>query len=1072
MPAPYLNTLRYWWDVEALMYPDLPKPGKRPQAMLRYSERLPWQSASAHDDHKYFVYFGLIEKQVLETELAALYRQDSAPESFSGNHTRPTSGKTFLCALEIAADGTPNLDTLQLAAFGVAFAERHDGQPRDHAMIAAALREQLATHTFGAADGAWFEHACAQLFALLAWQRPQLLAREQLCTHKVALVDSKGKRLARPPELDPVNSFYLEDLERIRVAAEDGAGAVQVARYLGLDHHDHDLDHGHGARQDVTSVAAVDAALAPRRFPAGRWPSRFPLFLMQQVAVNLAVDTLRDGGLFSVNGPPGTGKTTLLMDVVAARLVERATVLASFDDPQQAFSRASVAVDYPANGAGTVLRGAVHTVDARLLDCGIVVASANNKAVENITLDLPNLDKVYPQPLQRGLASFDYFAASAASILNDADADAAAADDTGDDGASHARLRCWGLISVPLGNRKNRNLVAARLGRFGSAGLFQELDKIPLAALDWDVARAAFHEAVARVHALQDDIARHDAVLPLVAAARATAATAAAAVHTCAQRQRAAAAVLQRIDGDSADSTAALAANVAERALIALEWPWWRQLFARVFRHAAFARFALRQGELEAQHDTLSAGRAALRRARLEALAEVEAGGAALQGAEATLAAAKRALGLHQARRRALAAALGAAAFDPVAFADMALEEQQMCLPRSNAACHAARAQVFVAAMHLQKAFLKNAGKAFRSNFQLALAMLEQQAFIQPHLPQMAPHLWASFFLAVPVVSTTFASVARCFRDLGEGEIGLLLVDEAGQAVPSHALGAIWRARRALIVGDPMQVEPVIRIDRQLDAAMLAFHGAPAAHQLTAHSAQHLADRANRHGAMVMQHDGSELWVGAPLRVHRRCVEPMFSLSNQIAYNDMMVSGLAPADEVAASLARPLLGPSCWHDLASGQFDQHYSADEGRLAVDMVIAYAASGAVGKDDGLPDLFLISPFKSVADALQGALRRRLGQWAGDAGEDAVAAWLKGHVGTVHTFQGKEAETVLFILGGASAGARNWAGSRPNLINVAVTRARRRLYVIGNRQAWSATVFGRQLAAALPEHAPAVS
>jgi superfamily I DNA and/or RNA helicase len=68
-------------------------------------------------------------------------------------------------------------------------------------------------------------------------------------------------------------------------------------------------------------------------------------------------------------------------------------------------------------------------------------------------------------------------------------------------------------------------------------------------------------------------------------------------------------------------------------------------------------------------------------------------------------------------------------------------------------------------------------------------------------------------------------------------------------------------------------------------------------------------------------------------------------------------------------------------------------------------------------------------------------------------------------VHTFQGNECETVVFVLGGKAAGARNWAGSRLNLINVAVTRAKRRLYVIGSRQGWSQTVFGKKLAKAVP-------
>lgn len=96
------------------------------------------------------------------------------------------------------------------------------------------------------------------------------------------------------------------------------------------------------------------------------------------------------------------------------------------------------------------------------------------------------------------------------------------------------------------------------------------------------------------------------------------------------------------------------------------------------------------------------------------------------------------------------------------------------------------------------------------------------------------------------------------------------------------------------------------------------------------------------------------------------------------------------------------------------------------------------------------FAVSPFRDVA--------RHLRQRA----EHPVHAGMTG--GTVHTIQGREADTVILVLGGhpGRPGARAWASAKPNLLNVAVSRARQRLYVIGDHDAWAGLPHFRELAA----------
>lgn len=85
----------------------------------------------------------------------------------------------------------------------------------------------------------------------------------------------------------------------------------------------------------------LENAITPAMMPHAKWPAPggHPLVMLQQAAVNVARAELgRSEGILAVNGPPGTGKTTLLRDIVAACVLDRALVMASFENPEKAFT--------------------------------------------------------------------------------------------------------------------------------------------------------------------------------------------------------------------------------------------------------------------------------------------------------------------------------------------------------------------------------------------------------------------------------------------------------------------------------------------------------------------------------------------------------------------------------------------------------------------------------------------------------------------------------------------------------------------------------------------------------------
>jgi hypothetical protein len=257
--------------------------------------------------------------------------------------------------------------------------------------------------------------------------------------------------------------------------------------------------------------------------------------------------------------------------------------------------------------------------------------------------------------------------------------------------------------------------------------------------------------------------------------------------------------------------------------------------------------------------------------------------------------------------------------------------------------------------------------------------------------------LWSTLFMVVPSLSTTFASIDRMLGDLPAKSLGWLLVDEAGQALPQAAIGANMRAKRTIVVGDPIQIPPVVTMpERPINEIRKRFCVTPADWVAPTTSAQTLADRVCRFQATFKTADGSHI-VAAPLLVHRRCQEPMFGISNR-AYANQMVHAVGQRN--GGDIERAL-GTSCWLNIDSTA-DTKWSPSEGEVVVLLLKRLAAAAVVA-----PDIFIITPFRIVASEMRRCLESETELFSiwGLQPDD----WVRDRVGTIHTFQGREAHTV---------------------------------------------------------------
>lgn len=1027
MNATTTNTnrlLSYWHTLEHF------SPASVPNGCRKWVEKLPWEEVQKHSNpskcFQYTFYFGVFPlNEVTEFVQEYFHSQEETPNL-------PTA-KVCYASLKVDEQGLYIQDTFGLSTMPWALSQlkkhklnmelpldefrKRERRIADH-LVDGFLKEPLTR------EGV--KQIQAYLLDELPW-RELPSAAIYLRTEERERKQSKSDE-EEEVTCDLLNSFYLEDLERIAKSLQTEKLPKAFQDYLTGCLGRADI----GKRINLSDHPAVlQSCLTPEYYPDGCWPSPYCASLMQQFAINRVMDDLsgkRQEGLFSVNGPPGTGKTTLLRDIIAAILVQRAHHMIQFDEPAKAFTK----LEETKKSEGYV--PFIYEPHASICDGGIVVASSNNGAVENISKELPLKKEV------KGYADrLGYFRTVSEGCVD----------------PEH-----WGLIAAVMGSKKNqRKLIDAIWNKSPKARkqtLYQSLrdtQQAPTQA-QWQETVTSFRnklQAVRRekqrlMEGMKEAAQWTDLPRMVEEADR----------HVLDELQE----LEKLIQGKQTFLSETQAGN--ERQRMALEEARREQEQVLQSRPHWLSYWISREKRVSYQ-------------ARLEAVAskierltqQVREHDELLQVHEQRLSVQRTKLKQVQGERERYAPLMEVCAELKGAYTDASFchkintREAQENSPWYSEELKKLESELFVEAMKVNECFLLMANQTSDRNIsgrnlsgRIETTLDRFFKFLKSGEDlneQQIRAMWNTFWLVIPVVSSTFASIQRMFGNLGPGSIPWLFIDEAGQAVPQAAAGALWRCKRAVVVGDPFQIEPVVTTHDAIIKELGNHFDLKWEQMDSTLSVQRMADRVNRYG-WTMNDD----WVGSPLRVHRRCTDPMFSIANEIAYAGMMYNS-------TPSASTKLLMETAFVDVR-GNVEagcRHYVTAQGEVIRKMIL-----DEIDRQQALPDLFVISPFSEIPSKLRSELEKPLKAAVANLpqqmNDKKVNDWLDTHIGTVHTFQGKQTEGVILCLGldSTKEGAAQWAASKPNLLNVALTRAKLRFVAVGDGQIWLGKPYFREL------------
>lgn len=256
------------------------------------------------------------------------------------------------------------------------------------------------------------------------------------------------------------------------------------------------------------------------------------------------------------------------------------------------------------------------------------------------------------------------------------------------------------------------------------------------------------------------------------------------------------------------------------------------------------------------------------------------------------------------------------------------------------------------------------------------------------------------------------------------GLFDVAIIDEASQCDIASCFPILFRAKKAVIVGDDKQLPHLSFLEKAKEQSFLSQYNIPDKYQLMwRFRTNSMFDLANYYSTNPVLLDE-----------HFRSYYPIIQFSNHEFYGNrirIMTKDSGTNDVLEL------------HRVTDGKVDSDATRNMPECeAVLRRVHELIAEDEGNDDNPVSIGIVSPFRGQVDLIQKALCRVL-----------TETTIRKHqieVGTAHTFQGDERDVMIFSLAVAD---NSFSQSltflqKPNLFNVAITRARKKLITFISR------------------------